>query len=110
MKNPSIRLEFHPKNEEETYSLGIEFTPWRQWLGMHVNKQSLIAFSELEIIVHCLYEMTFVGFSEEAIQERMSKIEKSKKERESMTEEESDAVTASVEKILSEWRDDERKD
>lgn len=94
-----------PKNEEEHYSQGIEFTPWGKWLGMDISKESLAAFSEPEIIVHCLYEMTFVGFSEEDIQKRISRIEKSRKERESMTEEERDAITASVEELLSEWRD-----
>ncbi|MBA6154212.1 DUF6557 family protein [Gelidibacter maritimus] len=100
-------LHKYPKNKEETYSQGIEFVSWRKWLGMDISKESLANFSELEIIVHCIYEMTFVGFTEEAIQEKINEIEKSKKERELMTKEESDAVTASVEKILSKWRDEE---
>lgn len=58
----------NPKNEEEHYSQGIELTPWRQWLGMDISAESLADFSEEEIIVHCLYEMTFVGFSEEDIE------------------------------------------
>lgn len=35
---------------------------------MTISKESLDYFSELEIIVHCLYEMTFMGFSDEDIQ------------------------------------------
>ena len=97
----------NPKNKEETYSQGIEFTPWRKWLGMDVKKETLNSFSELEIIVHCLYEMTFVGFTEEAIREKMNKIEKSRIERESMTKEESDAVTLSVKELLNKWREKE---
>ena len=100
-------LHNYPKNKEETYSQGIEFTPWREWLGMDISKESLTSFSELEIIVHCLYEMTFVGFTEEAIREKMNKIEKSRIERESMTKEESDAVTLSVEELLNKWREEE---
>lgn len=96
----------NPTNEEENYSQGIEFKPWQEWLGMDVSSESLNDFSELEIIVHCLYEMTFVGFTEEAIQERIIRIEKSKKERKLITKEESDAVTTSIEELLSEWRDD----
>lgn len=61
-------LHKHPKTKEETYPQGIEFTPWRQWLGMDIYQDSLDNFSEQEIVVHCLYEMTFVGFSEDEIQ------------------------------------------
>ncbi|TXD82140.1 hypothetical protein ESY86_15860 [Subsaximicrobium wynnwilliamsii] len=68
-------LHKNPKNEDENYLQGIELTPWCKWLGMDISKESLNDFSELEIIVHCLYEMTFVGFSEEAIQEKINKIE-----------------------------------
>ena len=58
----------NPKTQEEKYTQGIEFTPWRQWLGMEISLENLNNFSETEIIVHCLYEMTFAGFSETEIQ------------------------------------------
>lgn len=66
----------HPKNQEENYSQGLEFTPWRKWLGMDISQKSLEDFSKQEIIVHCLYEMTFEGFSEKHIQEVISRSEK----------------------------------
>lgn len=97
----------HPKNEEDHYPQGLELTPWRKWLGMDISKDSFNNFTELEIIVHCLYEMTFVGFEEEDIEKRIRSIEKSRKERKSMTEEDSDAITASVEKILRTWREED---
>lgn len=96
-------LHNHPKNVEENYPQGLELTPWGKWLGMDISKASLNDFSESELIVHCLYEMTFVGFEEEDIKKRISRIEKSRKERESMTEEENDAIRASVEDILRTW-------
>ncbi|MCF6349348.1 MAG: hypothetical protein L3J20_13825, partial [Flavobacteriaceae bacterium] len=34
-------------------------------------------FSELEIIAHCIYEMTFMGFEEEGIQEELNNLEDS---------------------------------
>ncbi|MAM29325.1 MAG: hypothetical protein CMC13_09905 [Flavobacteriaceae bacterium] len=58
----------YPRNEEEKYLQGIELTPWRNWLGMGVNAKTLANFTEQEIIVHCIYEMSYVGFSEEDIQ------------------------------------------
>jgi len=66
-------LHNNPKNEEEKYSQGIEFVPWRKWLGMDISRESLIDFSPQEIIVHCLYEMTFVSFKEEDIHKKLKK-------------------------------------
>jgi hypothetical protein len=46
-------------------SLGLmEFMLWEKWLGMHIDKTTLQNFSELEIISHCLWEMTYVSFSQ----------------------------------------------
>lgn len=45
----------------------INFTPWSEWLGMGVSDQSLLTFSPLDIVCHCLWEMTWNGFSQEAI-------------------------------------------
>jgi len=64
-------LHNHPKTEEEKYLQGIEFVPWCQWLGMDISNESLAYFSEEEIIVQCLYEMTFVSFEEEDIQKTL---------------------------------------
>jgi len=67
----------NPKTEEEKFSQAIEFTAWNKWLGMDMDKSSLLNFSELEIIAHCLYEMTFIGFEEEDIQEEFNNLEDS---------------------------------
>jgi len=55
--------------DDFTNSLALELTPWEEWLGMDIDKQSLIDFTELELICHCLYEMTFFGFDQKEIQE-----------------------------------------
>ncbi|MCF6349362.1 MAG: hypothetical protein L3J20_13895, partial [Flavobacteriaceae bacterium] len=67
----------NPKTEEEKFSQAIEFTAWNKWLGMDIDKNSLLNFSELEIIAHCIYEMTFMGFEEEGIQEELNNLEDS---------------------------------
>ncbi len=92
-----------PKNMEDHYPQGIEFSPWRQWLGMDISKENLNDFSEQEIIVHCLYEMTFMGFTEAVIQKVIDGSTKNREEHKSMTEEERDASTISVEELLKEW-------
>lgn len=97
----------NPKNDEEHYSQGIEFTPWREWLGMDISQESLNAFSEEEIIVHCLYEMTYVGFSEEEIQKVINRIENSSKEHELLPDENRFVSEASIEKLLREGSEDD---
>ena len=57
--------------DEISNSLALEFTPWEEWLGMDVDEQSLLEFSESELICHCLYEMTFISFDQKKIQIEM---------------------------------------
>lgn len=90
----------NPKNEEEKFSQAIEFTPWNKWLGMEISQESFLYFSELEIISHCLYEMTFAGFEEEEIQEELNSMEKSIEDYKNMTDEEKKANTTSLEELM----------
>ncbi len=53
---------------------GIEYTRWEEWLDMRISKDSLKSFSELDIYCHCLWEMTWSGFSQEPIQEKISSL------------------------------------
>jgi hypothetical protein len=48
----------------------IEFEPWSQWLGMEIDNESYKDFTELEIVIHALWELTFMGFSEESVTEQ----------------------------------------
>lgn len=52
----------------------IEFTPWKEWLAMKIENVTGLEFSELEIICHALYEMTFCGYDEEKIQGEMKEV------------------------------------
>lgn len=97
----------HPKNEEEKFSQAIEFTPWNQWLGMDISEESLLNFTGLEIISHCLYEMTFVGFEEEEIQEEFDAIKNRIEDYENWSDEEKDANSTSLEDLLNDMDDDD---
>ncbi|TVZ28573.1 hypothetical protein JM83_3707 [Gillisia sp. Hel_I_86] len=92
----------HPQNEEQSFSQAIEFTSWKKWLGMDICKESLKDFSELEILAHCLYEMTFVGFEEKGIQKELNDLEKTVEDYETMTEEEKQKNRISLEDLLDE--------
>ncbi len=56
-------------DEEESFAL--EFTDWSQWLSMQIDERTLGRYAAQEIIAHCLWEMTFIGYSRaEIAQER----------------------------------------
>lgn len=60
--------------EGEDISYAIEYTPWDEWLGFEFTEDSLKNYPEVDIIAHCLWEMTWSGFEEEQIQEKMSSL------------------------------------
>lgn len=92
---------------EQNHSLALEFTSWDKWLGMDVDEKTLQGFTELEIISHCLYEMTFVSFDQEIIQEEIDKLEKLADEIRNMSEEEKKVKLKSWDEIKNElnWGD-----
>lgn len=98
----------NPQNEEDKFSQAIEFTAWNKWLGMDISEESLMSFSELEIIAHCLFEMTFAGFEEEEIQMQLSGLGKQIEEYKNMTPEERKANTTSLEDLMKDMEDDKK--
>ena len=97
-----------PDDPNETEDFAIEYVPWSEWLGMSIHPDSLKEFNQLEIISHCLYEMTFAGFDEEKIQQQMSDMEKSVEEYKNMTEEEKRANTRTLDELFNGLDDDEQ--
>jgi hypothetical protein len=53
----------------------IEFNPWAEWLGMEVEVEG-VDLTPPQMIAQCLYEMTFIGFDEDAIQEQREEIDR----------------------------------
>lgn len=92
---------------EENHSLALEFTSWDKWLGMDVDEKTLEDFTEFEIISHCLYEMTFISFDQEIIQEEIDKLEKLADEIRNMSEEEKKVKLKSWDELKNElnWDD-----
>ena len=64
----------HGYMPDEDIGYAIEFTPWNVWLAMPVHPETIVAFSEEEIVAHCIWEMTFCGFEEDYIQEKIKSI------------------------------------
>lgn len=74
--------------EDMTYA--IEYMPWNEWLGIHFTEQSL-KYPEIDLIAHCLWEMTWSGFDEKEIQQTYSGfVETAKEIKESLKEKDSE--------------------
>jgi len=96
----------NPKTEEEKFSQALDFTPWSEWLAMKIATESLHNFNELEIIAHCIYEMTFVAFEEEEIQNKIQSIEEEAEKYKNMTEEERKENTTSLDELFKDLDDE----
>ncbi|MBF0548260.1 MAG: hypothetical protein HQM08_27735 [Candidatus Riflebacteria bacterium] len=81
-------------------SFAIEYTPWEEWLGMRIDQPSAERFSEVEIIVHCLWEMTFAGFDQASIKEQINELKRRVEEIKNMTEEERKEKLIPMEDVL----------
>ncbi len=94
------------KDSQLTESLALEFVPWTQWLSMTISSETSKHFNELEIISHCLYEMTFVGYDEEKIQRQFSLIQATVDDYKNMTVEERQTNSKPLDDFLQELNDE----
>ncbi len=67
--------------EFEKFSLSL--SPWSKWLGSRFSETTLKNLTKEEIIAHCLYDMTFHGFSEADLKKAGQKLDKQVKDMES---------------------------
>ena len=85
-KDGTLNKESYPKhfkddelgNQEVSYA--IEFTDWTEWLAMEIDHESFSKYSKLDIIGHCLWEMTFYGLTRDDIKKVIDTINKSSEE------------------------------
>ncbi len=71
-ENPEIFKDDKIGNQEVAY--GIEFVDWEEWLGMDIDPEAISNYSETDIVAHCLWEMTFYGYTQEAIKKTIDTI------------------------------------
>ncbi len=93
-----------PEPDIITNSYALEFTEWKEWLGMELANETVKNFSQLEIIAHCLYEMTFVDYDEEEIQKQFRQIKNTMEEYKSLSEEEKKRNTISLEELKKRYK------
>ena len=90
-----------------TNGYAIEFLEWDKWLGMDLAVETIKNFSDLEIIAHSLYEMTFIDYDEETIQEQLKSLNDTVEEYKKLTDEEKKQKTISLDELKR--RLDEKK-
>lgn len=54
---------------EET-AWAIDFMDWAECLGMEIDSETLSVYSPLDIVAHCLWEMTWHGFTQKEIKKK----------------------------------------
>lgn len=64
--------------EGAEWKYAIEFLDWSEWLDMEIAPETEAMFSDVEIIAHCLWEMTFVGYNRAEIREQFEEIKQAK--------------------------------
>jgi len=52
----------------------IEYCPWEEWLSYYISEELLDKMSAPGVVAHCLYEMTWGGFTQEEIQKQVNEI------------------------------------
>jgi hypothetical protein len=63
--------------------LGLFLMDWDEWLGMEIEAEILERYSELDILCHCFWEMTWCGYSMEKVKKfrkRLDRLSTGKKE------------------------------
>lgn len=63
-------IHVHGKTSKTSYCL--MFTPWEEWLSYEISNNTEFYFEPIDIICHCLWEMTYCGFN------NIIKVEKNK--------------------------------
>ncbi|EKD93692.1 MAG: hypothetical protein ACD_28C00081G0002 [uncultured bacterium] len=114
-KNGTLRKAIHSKHfndcgkNDPEESFAIEYTPWEEWLGMRIDQPSAERFFEVEIIVHCLWEMTFAGFDQASIKEQITELKRRVEEIKNMTEEERKEKLIPMEDVMKRVRPRRKK-
>ncbi|OGW26376.1 MAG: hypothetical protein A2X59_05230 [Nitrospirae bacterium GWC2_42_7] len=57
-------------------SYAIEYTPWSKWLAYEVDRKVIKKMPNEEIIAHCLWEMTFAGFTQDSIRREINMLKR----------------------------------
>ena len=77
-------------------SVSIEYTPWNEWLGFPISKDTANSYTRTGIVIHSLFEMTWNGFDESQIQQDLEELKNTVKKIKAMTPEEKKAAFVTI--------------
>jgi hypothetical protein len=66
--------------EDDPNRCGLDLSPWDEWLALRAPQSLLDKMTAAEIVAHCIWEMTFYGFTQEKIAAFRAELECSVKE------------------------------
>ena len=66
--------------QEKSTRWGLAFAPWQEWLAMEIIPETVANFSGIEVLAHCLWEMTFHGFDQAEIRKVIEDIDRVRNE------------------------------
>jgi len=66
------------KDDRETF-WAMDFMDWKKCLDMEIDPETLSKHSSLDIIAHCLWEITWHGFTQEEVKKKANELAKAAK-------------------------------
>ena len=71
---PSWEVWCAKGNDNERYCMSL--SPWEEWLALWVPHVLLDTMPEAEMVAHCIWDMTFYGFTQERIAENRAELDR----------------------------------
>ncbi len=72
--NPDFFQDDETGNQEEAW--GLDFVDWAEWLSMTIDPDTLARYPQADILAHCLWEMTFYGYTPEDIKKKIEELDR----------------------------------
>ena len=66
------------KDDSESYALSL--SPWEEWLAVEVPERLHASMPAAEIAAHCIWDMTFHGWTQERIAEERAELDRRARE------------------------------
>lgn len=61
-------------NEKDPLLFGLSFNEWEEWLGLEIQPETIQDYLPVDIVAHCMWEMTFMGFTQRRIRKTAKKL------------------------------------
>ena len=73
-------LDVTGKDLKKNRWYAIEFCPWNDWVSMYVTRETLDTMEKEDIVAGCLYEMTYSGWTDDQVQQKLNRMVQAFKE------------------------------